>query len=128
MSSSFLSDESKTEKPQEPPERMETITDALKSWRKQKKSFKSNYQLHQDLQAIVAAWATDNGCRLDTECSLFSQHTIMELMEWSQIRTFGQIQRSEVRTFAHVAGSVTTVRLTETKAPTASQEENSNAG
>jgi hypothetical protein len=59
-------------------------TDAPASWRRQKKQLRSYYQLHQDLEAIIAAWVRETGRPA-------SEVGVRELFDWSQHRTFGDL-------------------------------------
>jgi len=68
-----------------PPLKNGQLPEVPAKWRKQRAKAKSFYDLHQDLDVIVAAWAIDTH-------GLFSQHTIMELIEWSAARTFGALR------------------------------------
>lgn len=73
--------------PKKPLAEHSSTPDAPQKWKKRNAKARSYYQLHQDLDRIVAAWIVDTK-------GLPSQHSIMELIEWSFGRTMGNLSRS----------------------------------
>lgn len=71
----------------------------LKGGKKKRTSVKSAFQSHNTLAAIVAAWKADTG-------GLMGQATILELMAWSTLRTFGGIPAPDSAVGDGLAGDV----------------------